>query len=279
MKDKTTIFLHIAKTGGTTLHSILSWQYLGYPSYWTPRSDHWGETLRDLSERRLRRLKLLRGHFVYGAHEKLPDPSSATYVTLVRHPLGHVRSQYGYYQKDPSEKEKRLTTWDTSDVAEILSDEDSPWLDNVHVRRLAGIPANCKNPVVSCQRKHYEQAMENLEDNFSVIGITNQFDESVILMGKKLGWRRPLFYRSANVQHRSDPRDEISQRLQDLILEKNRWDFEIYKWARKRLKRHLSKEFRPKKLEKEKKKLKRFSSVVRPVLDVWRSTKAKIRRI
>jgi len=155
----------------------------------------------------------------------------STYITLIRHPLGHVRSQYNYYQTESGEN----PVWDKSSIEQILANDESPWLDNVHTRQLAGIPGNIDDPVRQCRREHYERALERLQTRFSVVGVTDRFDDAVVLMKHRLGWQRPLFYASANVQHRSDPRKDLPQRTQDAILETNRYDLKLYEWADEQL--------------------------------------------
>lgn len=269
MSEKTVLFMHIAKTGGTTLHSILTWQYLGRPSHWTPPYHHWGESLDRLSERKRRRLALVRGHFVYGVHEKLPTPS--TYITLLRHPLGHVRSQYNYYQTESGEN----PVWDKKNLEEILANDESPWLDNVQTRQLAGIPGNTDDPVRNCRGDHYEQALERLQTCFSVVGVTDRFDDAVVLMKHRLGWRRPLFYASANVKHRTDPRNDLPQRTQDAILEANRWDLKLYEWADEQLDASLARAEHLN-VESEKEKMRRNSTVISPLLRAWRSVRTAV---
>lgn len=257
--SKTVIFLHIPKTAGSTLHSILSWQYLGRPSHWTDRSNDHGESLNSLSREELKSLQLLRGHFIHGVHEKIPG--DFTYVTLVRHPLAHVRSQYKYYQEG---------RWRNQSLEQILINHSPPLLDNVHVRRLAGITADCQNPVLEIQQKHFEQAISNLKQNFSVIGLTDRFDESVILMKHTLGWARPLFYKSAKVNHRSEPRSDMSNRVKKLVLEKNRWDLRLYEWAVDRFDRNLYDEVNQEELKAEKDNLRYWSRVLGPILNIKR---------
>jgi len=98
--EPTPIFLHIPKTGGTTLHSALSWQYLGRPTLWlkpSEASERWSPPqIQGLDCEHRSHLRLVRGHAYYGVHTEFPGQT--TYITLLRHPLGHIRSQYKYYQ-------------------------------------------------------------------------------------------------------------------------------------------------------------------------------------
>jgi ribosomal protein L22 len=83
-KNKTVIFLHIPKTAGTTLHSIIERQY---PSSVVHTIDgrrvHQSiAQLKDMSEEKRSKIKCLKGHIPFGLHEYLPG--SSAYITFKR---------------------------------------------------------------------------------------------------------------------------------------------------------------------------------------------------
>src|SRR5438874_8514629 len=81
------IFLNIPKTAGTKLNRIIEWQYSPLSIF---TIDPYGirattERFKTFSEQRRRRLRVVRGHAVYGIHEFLPQ--GATYITMLREPV------------------------------------------------------------------------------------------------------------------------------------------------------------------------------------------------
>jgi hypothetical protein len=180
-----------------------------------------------------------------------------TYITLLRHPLGHVRSQYKYYQTGGSQ-----SVCDRRSIREILMDEDLRLLDNTLVRWTSGVGFEPK----SVGRTEYKRARSNLEEHFSVVGLTEQLGESLVLMKQALGWSRPLFYRSAKVHNRTDPRTELGNELCELILEKNRWDVKLYRWAETRFENEMTED-----VQVLTRRLNRRNQFVGPALDLWRT--------
>jgi hypothetical protein len=63
------------------------------------------------------------------------------------------------------------------------------------------------------------------------VGITERFDESLVLLQRAFGWRR-VNYVSANVAPGKRP--EPSARALELIAEHNRLDDELYRWVGER---------------------------------------------
>ena len=83
--------------------------------------------------------------------------------------------------------------------------------------------------------------MSHLKNHFAVVGITEKFDKSLLLMKKKLGWSYPV-YRKQNVNQKRKKISELSSDLIDLIKEKNKMDIELYDYVPIRcLKMHLEK--------------------------------------
>ena len=71
MDRETLIFLHIPKTAGTTLNRIIEWQYSPFEIFTIDpyRIRATPERLKRLPEERRRRLRVVRGHMLYGVHK------------------------------------------------------------------------------------------------------------------------------------------------------------------------------------------------------------------
>jgi hypothetical protein len=269
------IFLHVPKTGGTTFHSMLTFQYLGRPSIrlrpWLHTDDVYdrrrARELDELDDSVKRKLQLVRGHAYYGVHEKMPQ--ACTYFTFVRDPISHVKSQYYYFKVKPHEN-RDATIWDKMSLESILADEGNPWLDNMQVRWISGVGLGKE----TIGEDEYRLAQRNVENHFSVLGVTDQFDLSVALLAKKLNWRRPLFYRRANVQNFNEgSRKSVAEMPTELIKETNTWDLRLYKWGKKRLEREVSSD-----VEREVKNMKSNNVVLGPAVQAVRKVRSVYRQ-
>jgi hypothetical protein len=74
-----------------------------------------------------------------------------------------------------------------------------------------------------------EVAKGNLEQCLEV-GLTERFDESLMLFRRRLGWSMP-FYLSKNAAPRPTPSEDVSVATRSSIKERNRIDAELYRFA------------------------------------------------
>jgi len=215
------IFLHIPKTAGTTLNRIIESQYSPFAIYTMDpyRIRATAERFKRLPEARRRRFRVVRGHLLYGIHEFLPQ--GATYITMLRDPVARALSAYYFALRRP------LNPLHRKIKKEQLSVEDClrlfPERHNLQCRFIAGI----KDTAVRDERL-LNIAKENLAKSFSVVGISERFEESLILISEKFGWQIP-FYENQKV---AKNRPSIEPELADLIREHNRLDDELYEFGK-----------------------------------------------
>ena len=90
------IFLHVPKSAGTTLNRLIEWEYPLFEMYSVdPVLSRWSRAnLWQLPQRRLKNLRVFKGHMPFGLHEILPQ--AATYVTVIRDPVERVISAYHF---------------------------------------------------------------------------------------------------------------------------------------------------------------------------------------
>lgn len=242
--DMTWIFLHIPKTGGVTVHNILvrqfapSRQYLqegvvhrehlehirtGKPFARVPQNEGNTPFLRQLaqmSEDRLRGLELIQGHFWFGIHEALPQPCS--YITLLRNPVDRVLSLYHH----------RVTQQNLDMAIEEYIDSARDWqINNEQTRRLVGASDDGSYAVREpCTAHMLELAKQHLTEHFPVVGVTERFDESALLIFRKMGLI-PRAYLRKNVGSGRIGQRDIPARLSKQIEAYNEYDIELHRFA------------------------------------------------
>ena len=221
MDRKALIFLHIPKTAGTTLNRIIEWQYNPLTIFTMDpyRIRATPERLKKLSEQRRRRLQVVRGHLYYGVHEFLPQ--GATYITLLREPVARFFSSYYFIQRRPLHPMHRKVTTERIGVEDFI--RLTPHRQNLQCSLVAGIKNNG-----TCDERTLENAKENLVKSFSVVGICERFEESLMLIAKTFDWEVP-FYENRKV---SKTRPQIEPSAVEMIREHNRLDLELYEFGK-----------------------------------------------
>jgi hypothetical protein len=222
MDRQALIFLHIPKTAGTTLNRIIERQYSPLEIFTMDpyRIRATPERLKRLSEGRRRRLRIVRGHMFYGIHECLPQ--GATYFTMLRDPVARALSTYYFILRRPLNplhrkvKKERLTI---EDCIRLF-----PQRHNLQCRMIAGV----KDAGSTDEGRLLDMAKEHLTKSFSVVGICETFEESLMVMAATFDWQVP-FYKNCKV---SKTRPQINPSTVEMIREHNRLDVELYEFGK-----------------------------------------------
>jgi hypothetical protein len=82
-----------------------------------------------------------------------------------------------------------------------------------------------------CARTLLDEAKRNLTDHFAVVGLSERFDESLLLIRRRLGWKRLPVYRRRNVAERKSSTAQLSASALAAIRKHNELDLELYEWA------------------------------------------------
>jgi Galactose-3-O-sulfotransferase len=216
------VFLHLPKTGGSTLSTVLRWQYRHVPPEGILRlSERGADEVDALPAERRARLRLVMGHFPFGIDGHLPMP--VQYLTMVRDPVRRVISTYRYVQARPEHPLHEALTSPSMSLADyVTSDVHRSQVENALTRQLAGRDEDDDDDVTE---HDLEVATENLHRCF-VVGLTERFDETLILLKRRLGWRTP-FYFSRNVSDPTSAREEINADTIQLVRDRNALDLRL----------------------------------------------------
>lgn len=227
------IFLHIPKAAGSTLHPVLERHYSKRIRYTLPPGQT--DRIESLSPGELQRIRLLKGHMPFGLHTYLQGRSR--YITLLRHPAERVVSHYYYVKRRPAHELHQLVTGGIS-LTDYASAGLSGELDNGQVRLLSGHDQDI--PCGQCARDLLDTAKSNIEQHFAVVGLTERFDESLVLMAIELGWNWTPYYLNRNVTQDKPVAKQIDPAALKVIEKANPLDFELYEWAVQRFQNQLA---------------------------------------
>jgi hypothetical protein len=216
------IFLHLPKTAGTTLNRLIEWEYpLSRMYSIDPVLFTWSAAhLRRLSRNRLKKTCMFKGHMLFGLHEVLPQP--ATYITVLRDPVDRVLSAFYFmrsYKLHPLYWKMRRENWTLEDFVRRSQ------RDSVQSKIIAG--SDYEAP---CTREVVEKAKHNLHHHFSVVGLSERFEESLALMKLRFGWKLNS-YSSFNVTRARPKKRDLPESTLALIHQKNAFDIELYECA------------------------------------------------
>jgi hypothetical protein len=234
------IFLHIPKSAGTTLRTVIEDQYT---TRWSRVSAYKDDipSPRWAAEEVLRRspkqqdaAQILYGHFPYGSHPYLPSPAS--YYTILREPVDRVISHYYYVLHkfllpDKSHPDRQRFLDGELTLEYYVSSGYCREMDNCQTRLLAGEAGLYENtPFGHCSQALLEEAKRNLRENIVLAGLTEQFDATLVLLQRLCGWRTPYYIRQ-NVTASRPHRSELAPDTLAVIEEWNRLDLQLYEYG------------------------------------------------
>lgn len=170
------IYIHIPRTAGTSVQHYTE-EVLGKDSiltiYGKEAEDAEGTLLRKLGARRGSPPRLIRGHFAFGVHNAIAEPT--TYFTTVRHPVDRIVSLYNYIRN--SRNHTFYEAVSSMTIEDFVTSKVSVEVDNGQVRQLSGVCGEfpqtpytqAEVPYGKCTQKMLVLALENLCRHFSFV--------------------------------------------------------------------------------------------------------------
>jgi Sulfotransferase family len=239
------IHLHIPKTGGTSLNSIVQHGFRNDEVFGIEVFDNMGPELRDglglarydyclqlraaYQAEDWQRIRYVTGHLPFGLHYAFDG--QVKYFTVLRHPFDRIISEFFYriQENNPTRSNGHTLNFD----AYVESHYDVH-LSDYQVRVLAGSPG-LDDKTVPVERRHLEQAKRNISEHFLAAAPLESMAELALIIRKIYGWpMRRLLTEYKNKTRRRLRISDVSPRVSNMIEEGNAFDLELYEWVRER---------------------------------------------
>ena len=224
-------FLHIPKTAGSSFDECLFIQYLN--AYvlrrrftFTGNFNIDQQRYRQIPKKTRRKIVLYMGHSPLrtGINEIDCLPT----ITFLRNPIDRVISHCQHVSEGKSLNMSGHIDYKNMDIDEFLSSGRTQ-LSNFQSKLLLGLegynlPKGNVNELAA-------QAIYVLEHELNCFGITEEFDRSLLLFSRVLGWEKPPIYRYRNIKN-ANSLIRFEARHIDRIRELNQIDLLVYEQAR-----------------------------------------------
>ena len=220
------VVLHIPKTAGTTFRYILRREFSPgqvFEAYSEPGFQPISG-FGALDPDRREAIRVVMGHFSFA--EVAQIFSGAQHVAFIRTPVARILSLYNHLVTlNQSWKQRSLS------LEAFLTAERVIETDNDQTRRIAGV----NPPFGACTPATLDAAIENIEKSFAVVGLSERFDESLMVTKEILGFSQEPVYARENVSRHAIGIGDIDEALVQLIRQRNQLDIKLYQFAQKRL--------------------------------------------
>jgi len=239
-KNNILIFFHLPKTGGTTLNGILFKNMSRYNSWYFSFWNDDAEIKNMLKAVKSRNITSITGHMAFGLHSYLTD-YPYKYVTLLREPISRVQSYFQHFKRLPPERkldfigiEKSFDVMKSAEwsLTDFLHKKISNQMDNAYTRYFA---AERGVPITFMDKKtltvdDLDRAKNNLLQYVDVIGITEEYNKSLLLLQAHLGIK-DIFYVKRNMAKKAE-KITVSEAALTAVCEYNQFDIELYQFAK-----------------------------------------------
>ena len=161
------------------------------------------------------------------------------YITMLRDPVDRAVSFY-YYVKDIVRIDlvERHPLRDYADSVTISKFYENPSMSNIQTRYMAGFIYNKMYPIMFKNTRFVDTMLAAAKRNLTecrAFGIQGQFDASVKLIQKRMGWTEyvPLDAKAAKTKDRPsyEEIDRYNKRVIPSLRNSHRLDQELYRYA------------------------------------------------
>lgn len=225
-RNEVIIFLHIPKAAGSSLRKVIEKEIKA--NQISTLDLQVGEEFKlagRFNAEELDKIRVFQGHMPFGLHREIYKPF--TYITILRDPVERIISHYYFVLRNENHYLYREVTSKKMSLADYVMNKTTNELDNGQLRLISG-----DNMVDfgHCTEEMLDKAKYNLRHFFSIVGVSNRFDDVISLLRRHFGWKIKN-YKKENVNERKAKSTIIPQEVLDLIMENNQLDYALYKYA------------------------------------------------
>lgn len=230
------IFIHIAKTGGSTMQFVIRRQYPQnriFKFVWAEQSKQRQDMMAQSQAERDRWACLL-GYIRFNPSDIFSEPPLI--MTMLRDPVTRTISHYHFGRSDP-DKIDRFEFAGSMTIQEYMR---HPRQKNYMTRHIAALNGafyrNTDQQLEAGETDEQllERAKAVLRDQIDIVGLTEHYDASLILMKARLGWGFIHYHRhnTATEFKNKEERTKITPELTAEMESVSPLDFALYRYAK-----------------------------------------------
>lgn len=170
-------------------------------------------------------LRAVLGHSWFGIDKYVFNP--CTYITLLRNPIERIVSLYCHLLTWPWVRDWEPKSSEGMNLEQFVRNAPYSEIDNDQTRRISGLDPD----IGKCTKATLNQAKDNLRQHFSVVGVTERFNETLILLKRTFGWHKEILYYPKLVNQNRPSTSSLPKQTIDAIRERNELDMELYEFA------------------------------------------------
>ena len=237
-KEPVLVFIHLPKTGGTTLNHIIFGKFPRKKVFhiWDPLHR---ETFLQMSDKKRNEFDCITGHVPACIHNFISRP--CRYIILLREPLERAISDYYFilrYAQHPQyekynrekvtlEEHLRENRGSTPDIIKFLLYPKLEFLPDIPIME------EWRDCEPYTTNEMIEESKRKLREDFFQAGVLDRFEEFIFLFSHKLKWDLP-YYRIENrssSRFRADARNTIDTEVLAHFYAAHRIEYQLYEYA------------------------------------------------
>lgn len=218
MPEPVDFFIHVPKTAGTTMLRIIEDRYPAgsVESLYLAPPEEAAARIAKIGPQ----VRIVAGHVDYSYSANFPGPFRA--FAMLREPVDRAISLFYFVKGEPSHPSHQAVLDGKISIEEMSREQGG-----MQARFIAGFSTT--EPVDDATL--LAQAKTHLVEKIAVFGLTERFDETLLLLTKALGW--PLRgYARKNVTKKRPSKEATDPALLAAIREASAVDVALYEFAR-----------------------------------------------